>query len=181
MPDQVLPPPWPRFLAEVGQSLSYAVELHCVGGFVLTAVHGIPRTTADLDYIAAIPRQAAEELDRIAGRDSDLAKNHKVFLQAVGGVGDYPENYESRLTTLALGLKNLTLRVLEPYDLLLSKLTRNSPKDMQDVRALVQKLKLEFDVLMKRFQTEMSWVPDRERHERTLNLFWKDYFSLPHL
>ncbi len=179
MPDLTLPPPWPQFLAAVDRGLSHAVELHCAGGFVLTAVHGIPRTTADLDYISAIPRQATEELDRIGGRDSDLAKKHKVFLQAVGGVGDYPENYEGRLTTLPLGLKKLTLRVLEPYDLLLSKLTRNSPKDMEDVRALVQKLKLEFDVLVERFHTEMSWVARREWHEQTLNVAWKDYFDLP--
>ena len=179
MPDLVLPPPWPRFLTEVDRSLSEVVELHCAGGFVLTVVHGIPRTTADLDYISAVPRQAAEELERIAGRGSDLAKRHKVFLQAVGGVGDYPENYESRLTTLPLGLKKLTLRILEPYDLLLSKLTRNSPKDMEDVRALVQKLNLEFDVLLERFRIEMSWVSRRDWHEQTLNVAWKDYFGLP--
>jgi hypothetical protein len=179
MPDLVLPPPWPRFLTEVDHSLSEVVELHCAGGFVLTVVHGIPRTTADLDYISAVPRQAAEELERIAGRGSDLAKRHKVFLQAVGGVGDYPENYESRLTTLPLGLKKLTLRIIEPYDLLLSKLTRNSPKDMEDVRALVQKLNLEFDVLLERFRIEMSWVSRRDWHEQTLNVAWKDYFGLP--
>jgi Nucleotidyltransferase of unknown function (DUF6036) len=179
MPDRVLPLPWPRFLSGVDRNLSGVVELHCAGGFVLTAVHGIPTTTADLDYIFAIPRQATEELDRIAGRDSDLAKKHSVFLQAVGGVGDYPENYEGRLITLPLGLKRLTLRILEPYDLLLSKLTRNSPKDMEDVRALVRKLKLEFDVLMERFRTEMSWVARREWHEQTLNVAWKDYFDLP--
>jgi hypothetical protein len=170
MPDLVLPPPWPRFLTEVDHSLSEVVELHCAGGFVLTAVHGISRTTADLDYISAIPHQATKELERIAGWGSDLARRHKVFLQVVGGVSDYPENYESRLTSLPLGLKKLTLRILEPYDLLLSKLTRNSPKDMQDVQALVQKLKLEFDVLLERFRTEMSWVSRRDGHEQTLNL-----------
>ncbi len=171
-----LAPPWPQFLAELDQNLSDAVELHCVGGFVLTAVHGIPRTTGDLDYISANPRQAIEELDRIAGRHSTLAKKHRVFLQLVGVV-DYPENYEARLTTLPLGLKKLTLRILEPYDLILSKLTRNSPKDMEDVKALVQKLNLEFDVLMERFRTEMSWVSRREWHEQTLNVSWKDYFD----
>src|ERR1039457_5385695 len=112
MPDLVLPSPWPEFLTDVDQSLSGAVELHCVGGFVLTAVYGIPRTTNDLDYITATPSQAYEELNRIAGQDSDLAKKHKVFLQMVG-VADYPENYEGRLTTLPLSLKKLTLRVLE--------------------------------------------------------------------
>lgn len=175
MPDLNLPSPWPEFLLDVDRSFPETVELHCVGGFVLTAVYGIPRTTNDLDYISVNPRQAHEELNRIAGQDSDLAGKHKVFLQMVG-VADYPENYEGRLTTLPLGLKKITLRALEPYDLLLSKLTRNNPKDMQDVQALVKKLDLKFDVFIERFQTEMSWVPRREWHAQTLTVVWKDVF-----
>lgn len=166
--------PRPAFLADVDQSLSEPVELNYVGGFVLTAVYGM-RSTADIDYIAVVPQQAIEDLERIAGRDSALAKKHKVWLQLVG-VADYPENYDSRLTTLPLGLKKLTLRTFDPYDLILSKLTRNSDKDMEDVRALAQKLNLKFDVLMKRFQSEMT-VPNRARHEQTLNVVWKDYFN----
>jgi len=170
-----LPPPWPAFLADIDESLSEPVELHCVGGFVLTGVYGIPRTTADLDYTDVVPFQAASELERIAGKDSDLAKKHKVYLQFVR-VSDYPEGYKSRLIALSLGLKKLTLLTFEPYDLLLSKLTRNSDKDMEDVRVLVQKLHLKFDVLLKRFETEMA-VSNRERHEQTLKVVWKDYFD----
>lgn len=170
-----MPSPWPEFLTDVDQSFPETVELHCVGGFVLAAVYGIPRTTNDLDYIFANPSRAHDALNRIAGQDSALARKHRVFLQMVG-VADYPENYESRLTTLPLGLKMLTLRVLEPYDLLLSKLTRNNPKDMQDVQALAKKLDLKFDVLIERFRTEMSWVPRREWHEQTLTVVWKDFF-----
>ncbi len=175
MPDLVLPSPWLEFLTDVDHNLSEAVELHCVGGFVLAAVYGIARTTNDLDYIFAIPNQEHAELNRIAGQDSDLAKKHKVFLQMVG-VADYPENYERRLTTLPLGLKKLTLRVFDPYDLLLSKLTRNNPKDMQDAQALIKKLDLKFDVLIERFRTEMSWIPRQEWHEQTLTVVWKDFF-----
>jgi hypothetical protein len=177
MPDLVLPSPWSEFLADIDQSLSEAVELHCLGGFVLTALCGIPRTTADLDYVSVIPHQAAVDLERIAGRDSDLTKKHKVFLQMVGGLADHPENYEDRLTTLSLGLKKLTVRTLEPYDLVLSKLARNNAKDMQDVEALAKKLGLKFDVLIERFQTEMDWVPNRERHQQTLAVVWKEYFD----
>ena len=63
-----LPKPWPDFLKEVDARLSQKVELQCIGGFVLTALYGIPRATADLDYIAAVPKQAAEELERNCGK-----------------------------------------------------------------------------------------------------------------
>lgn len=177
MPKVVLPAPWSQFLAEVDQGLSEAVELHCIGGFVLTAVYGIPRPTGDIDYISAIPRQSRDALEALAGRDSKLAKKHKVFLQSVGIV-DLPENYEDRLQTLQLGLQKLSLRVADPYDLILSKLTRNSPKDMEDVKALVRQQHLKFDLMMERFTSEMGWVPNRRWHEQTLNVVWKDYFEI---
>jgi len=173
-----LPAPWAEFLSEVDQSLSRAVELHCSGGFVLTAVHGLPRSTADLDYITVVPRDAYEELERIAGRESKLARKYKLYLQQAGGVTDFPENYEDRLVELNLGLRNLSLEILEPYDLALSKLTRNSPKDREDVKHLAKNLGLSFGILYERFSTEMKpWVTHADRHELTLTRFWKDYFA----
>ena len=38
---------------------------------------------------------------------------------------DLPENYQERLIKAELGLQRLTLKVLDVYDLVLSKLTRN--------------------------------------------------------
>jgi Nucleotidyltransferase of unknown function (DUF6036) len=66
--------------------------------------------------------------------------------------------------------------VFDPYDLALSKLTRNSPKDREDVKAVAGKLRLSFKELMKIFDDEMKpWVPNLERHDLTLQL-WREYF-----
>lgn len=173
-----LPAPWSEFLFDLDKDLSQKVELHCIGGFVLTFVHGAPRTTGDLDYIGIAPNDAAEEVEKLAGRDSKLAKKHKVYLQRVGGLTDLPENYDERLVDLNLGLQNLSLKVLEPYDLVLSKLTRNSPKDREDVKYLAGKLKLSFRTVHERFTTEMKpWVANPERHELTLTKVWREYFA----
>lgn len=167
--------PWPEFLAAVNQSLTRAVELHCVVGFVLAAVYGIPRATNDVDYIAIHPD--SNEIDEIAGPESRLHKRYKVCFQRVGGISDFPEDYEDRLMTLPLSLKNLVFKVLDPYDLVLSKLTRNSPKDREDVRFLANKLNLKFSILYERWANEMkTFVANAERHETTLNVVWKDYF-----
>jgi hypothetical protein len=75
-----------------------------------------------------------------------------------------------------LNLQKLSLWVLEPYDLLLTKLARNSPKDREDAKFLIQKEKLEFTTFYARWQEEMApWIANRERHELTTQL-WKDYF-----
>jgi len=172
-----LPSPWAEFLSAVDQSLSSKVEIHCLGGFVLTVVYDLPRTTADLDYVAIVPNSANAELQTLAGQESELAKKYRVHLQYTGGVSDIPEDYEERLITVPFGLSELTIKVLDPYDLVLSKLTRNSPKDREDIKALARKLNLSFRSLISRFEREMKpWLPNLERHELTLQL-WREYFA----
>jgi hypothetical protein len=168
--------PWSDFLKEVDAALPRAVQLHCAGGFALVALYDIPRYTGDLDYIDVIPAQAAAEVEAVAGRNSPLAKKHGLLLQNVRGIIEMPENYESRMIELGLGLGHLRLAVVEPYDLLLSKLSRNSPKDQEDAKYLSQRLRLEFATLDDRWRQEMApWIANRRRHELTLQL-WKEYF-----
>ncbi|HEX8817323.1 MAG TPA: DUF6036 family nucleotidyltransferase [Terriglobales bacterium] len=172
-----LPPPWPEFLKELDQRLSAPVELHCLGGFVLAALYGLTRPTDDLDYISAVPRDALSELEQLGGLGSQLCKKHKVFLQSVGAIPDLPDGYEERLTKLELGLTKLSLKVLDPYDLVLSKLARNSPKDREDVKNIATRRKLSFKILVERFDAEMRpWIPHAGRHALTLDL-WQEYFS----
>jgi|SRR5580704_12056285 hypothetical protein len=172
-----LPQPWSAFLNEVDQALKAPVELHCIGGFVFTTLYGLPRPTDDLDYISVTPKDAIRELQALGGIGSRLSKKFKVFLQPVGAIPDLPDSYEDRLTDLNIGLAKLSLKVLDPYDLALSKLTRNSPKDREDVKFLAAKLNLSFEVLSERFNSEMKpWIPNLDRHALTLKL-WQEYFS----
>jgi hypothetical protein len=167
--------PWGLFLNAVNSKLAEPVTLHCLGGFVLTAIHNIPRATGDLDYIEVVPKEAAGALEDIAGKNSLLAKRHGLCIH-FAGVIDLPDNYEDRLSEAGFGLEKLRLLVPEVYDLFLSKLVRNSPKDRDDVKFLAKKLALKFAVLEQRFNDEMKpWLPNIDRHERTLNL-WKEFF-----
>ena len=176
-----LPKPWLAFLKEVDAALSEPVTLQCLGGFVLTALYGLPRYTGDLDYIQVIPREAADQVEKIGGRESALCKKHRLFLQGVGGIADLPAEYESRLQQMKLeNMEKLKLSALDPYDLLLSKISRNSPKDQEDAKYLIPKLKLEFEPFQNRWQQEViPWVAtNHERHDLSMQL-WKDYFPKP--
>jgi hypothetical protein len=170
--------PWTDFLREVDAALSQKVSVTCVGGFVLAALYGIPRYTGDVDYIEVMPREALGEVESVAGRGSALAKKYRLYFQSVGGIADFPMEYASRVEDLDLKLQKLSLWVLEPYDLLLSKITRNSPKDREDAKFVIQKLKLTFATFYARWEQEMApWVPNRDRHELTVKL-WKEYFAV---
>jgi len=118
---------------------------------------------------------AAIELERIAGQKSALCKKYKLFLQNVG-LADLPEDYESRLQELKVNLEKLKLLALDPYDLLLAKVTRNSPKDQEDAKYLIGKLTLEFRTFYDRWEKELRpSVANRPRHDLTIAL-WREYF-----
>jgi hypothetical protein len=61
---------------------------------------------------------------------------------------------------------------LDPYDLALSKLERNSQKDRDDVRFLARTVPLDLNILQQRYRNEFRWqlgVPARE--DLTLQLW----------
>ncbi len=167
-----LPPNWLNFLQEVDEHCPGRLTLHCLGGFVLVVAYGAPRLTGDLDYVAVIPQDEENFLEAFAGVDSDLARKHKFYLQRVG-VADLPEDYDSRLTEILEGrFRHLRLWALDPYDLALSKLTRNSRKDREDVVFLITKLKLDPAILRERYQKELRpYLANEARHDLTLELW----------
>ena len=48
------PEPWKSFLIALDGLLTEPVELHCIGGFVVTMQYGLSRGTADIDILPAV-------------------------------------------------------------------------------------------------------------------------------
>jgi hypothetical protein len=92
------PEPWRSFFIEVDARLVEDVQLHCCGGFVVTQLYGVARTTSDVDFLGVVP-YVAGSLTEIAGKGSALHRKHKVYLDAVT-VATPPENYEDRLVPM---------------------------------------------------------------------------------
>lgn len=89
------------------------------------------------------------------GKGPGLHKRHKVYLDLVG-VCNYPDSYEDRLTEVFAGkYAHLRLMALDPYDLVLTKLERNSFRDREDVRYLARSIPLDPKTLRIRYSTEM--------------------------
>ena len=152
---------WPYFqlpgdplLRVVDAQLPEKVHLVCIGGFVLAALYGFPRPTDDLDYLSIYPKQASELIERIAGKNSALSQRYKVFIDSAGGIVDLPEGYEDRLLCILLSYERLRITVPDSYDLVLSKLTRNSPKDRDDVKHVA---------IERRLRSRPSWDVSRPR------------------
>lgn len=169
-----LPSPWAGFLHDLDALLPEPVEVHCIGGFVISLYYGLPRPTADVDYYSVLPAHCAHDLQKMAGQGSTLDKRYRVHLQHVA-VNILPEDYEARLAEMFPGqFRKLRLYAPDPYDLILSKLERNSQKDRDDVEFLARRLHLGPQVLRERYEKEWRpYVTNEARHDLTLNL-WLD-------
>ena len=173
-----IPEPWLSFLLDVGRKLGQPVEVHCLGGFVLAVLWGLPRPTGDVDFIEIEPSEAGDELLEIAGQGSELAKRHKLQFHRVT-IAEYPEGYASRLVDITPeGLSRLRLRALEVHDLVLAKLARNSPRDRADVEFLVRHGALDRHCLEDRFETELRpYLLNEDRETATLSLWIEEYLG----
>src|SRR5262245_66581713 len=94
-----IPEPWASFLSQVDRGLSENVELHCLGGFVVTTLYGLARSTVDVDVLPAIKRSALNHLIDLAGKGSELHRKYGIYLDFVT-VATVPEDYDQRLTEM---------------------------------------------------------------------------------
>jgi hypothetical protein len=88
-------------------------------------------------------------------------------------VAAIPESYEDRLAEMFPdAYRYLHLMALDPYDLALSKLERNSQKDRDDVRFLARTVPFDLDILQERYSTELRWqLGVSKREDLTLKLW----------
>ncbi|MBI5283391.1 MAG: hypothetical protein HY858_17045 [Candidatus Solibacter usitatus] len=172
--------PWLSFLTELDAQLAEPVDLHCIGGFVVSQHYGFGRETADLDVFTVIPREAAERIVQLAGRGSALQKKHRVYIDHVG-VANCPANYGERLARVFPAWSKVRLWALEPHDLALTKLERSNERDIRDVIFLAQAGLINRDTLVSRFETELEpYITGRTPtwHQTTLKMWieacWPD-------
>src|SRR5260370_15419819 len=84
------------FLADIDGSLTKRVEFECIGGFVVTALYGLPRPTADVDVLSIVPASQRAFILELAGRGSPLHKKYRVHIGCVTVAG-IPQDYEQPL------------------------------------------------------------------------------------
>jgi len=151
-----LPPsPWKEFLQALDAKMTEACRLPCFGGFAVTLAYGLSRLTFDIDVLDVAPPRAVEALMQEGGKGSPLAIKHKVYLDFVG-IANPPYDYESRLRPMYEGaFQHLHLLVMDPYDVALTKLKRDSDKDFQDMLHLAEKIPFDLDVFEKRYKDEL--------------------------
>ncbi len=173
MPPEI-PQPWRGFLKDLDRAVAAPTTLHCLDGFVVAIQYGLERPTADIDVLSVSSSLGVNELTELGGRGSKLHLAHGVYLDFVVLTVE-PADYEQRVTEMFAGrLERLRLMALDPYDLALTKLDRNSPKDREDFRHLARSVPLSMEKLRTRYSEAMApyvW-PEPDRKLRLTLDFW---------
>ena len=173
-PNEHIPEPWFSFLQELDELATETVRMDCIGGFVVTMLYGLDRTTADVDVLEIAPRSMAEAFSDVAMLGGPLFQKYGVYLDRVTVVQP-PYEYESRLQEMFPGVfRHLRLMALDPYDLALTKLERNIERDRNDVRHLARFIPFDLDLLRERYLAELRpYLGNPKREDLTLKL-WID-------
>jgi hypothetical protein len=140
------------FLHAVDRHLTTPVRVEIIGGSAAALAYGASSTTTDLDTFNAIQQ---ELLDAVAQATEETGFEIPVS-QAT--VADVPYNYEDRLERQLPSLRYLEVWVLEKHDLVLSKTVRCYEHDLQQIIEMHQSVELSYDVLIERFESEMTNV-----------------------
>jgi hypothetical protein len=139
------------------EQITDEVELHCIGGFVVTQHYCVaPRETIDIDFLIESTAVPVRRLDEMAGLHSRLHRKHGVYLEHVTVVTP-PCEYRTRLQPMFPDslLKKLRLFALDPIDLALSKLERNADRDREDYLRLYRGGLIDLVMMRERYFTEM--------------------------
>ena len=167
----MLPPePWLAFLREIDEFLDVEHTFHCLGGFVVTQLYGSGRSTTDVDFLTLVQRN--DDLAKFAGFGSDLHQKYTIYLDPVG-IALIPDDYADRLTPMYPDcFEKIRLLAMDPYDIILSKIERNSSRDRQDVEYLGLALELNVAILKDRYEKEVRYQVKNERREDQTVKLW---------
>jgi hypothetical protein len=175
------PEPWRSFLQELEERLRGKVELRCLGGFVVTLQYGIGRATSDIEFLSIVKERTEDDVEVIAGLRSNLHLKYRLYVQYVG-VATPPCNWESRLRPMFRDAtwKHLRLFALDPMDLALSKLERNSERDREDLLGLARAGLVDPDELKFRYLEEVRpyLLSKHSWHDESLEL-WLQMMAPP--
>jgi hypothetical protein len=131
------------------------ILLRVIGSTALMLQTPYSRGTKDSDVLGVDPviGRVADALLALAGKDTDLHRKRRVYLDVVGsGVPLLPRPPKwNRIETLNANLRSFEIVALDITDVVVSKLKRVNDNDMADIREMVGRDLVDHAHLVDRF------------------------------
>lgn len=163
--------------------------LHIIDSTALMLQTNHARGTKDSDILESLqldkPTQA--QLISLGGKGSDLHKRHRMYVEIVGsGLPMLPPSPKwVTATVLNKQLSHFSLELLDPTDVVVSKLKRFHADDRRDIDAMIEGGHVHHEHLLERFKLAVdSYSMDARARElpkcvQHLNVVERDMFDVP--
>lgn len=140
--------------------LDREIELFAMGGTAMV-LKNIKEATKDTDFLTASDYQTINELFRLAGlREKDPSKLCNIwylgdkridlfydeFIMGITLQDDWKEMSEH-----IRDIGKLKLYILNWYDIIITKIARSEPRDIEDILTILKTQKIDFKALKKRY------------------------------
>lgn len=158
------------FLGEIDKELGQKIVIVAVGGTAMTLLKVKP-STIDVDF--TIPDEFYAEFERAKmivnpGFRVDLFHGGMVFITALA------DDYLKKSKSIRSKLKNIQLRVLDPIDIIITKIARLDERDLQDIESCIKKFKIKKNQIIKRATTASH--SGNDTFEDNLQLVLKKFY-----
>lgn len=165
-----------------------SIALHVVGSMALFLQSSYQRNTKDSDIleIEEIPTEIRNNLIKLAGRETQLAKKYGLYLDIIkSGKLFLParKNFHP-YKALNTKLKNFSFLVLDVTDVVVSKLMPFRQQDVQDIQAVIDLGLIEPARLIERFIMAKeqclldSRAADLPKYIENLNTVQRDFLDV---
>lgn len=159
-----------EFLKTLDEKTTKRITLIAVGGTAMTLLD-IKKSTRDIDFTA--PTEDYHEFKRILNRtphgfEIHLWPDGTVFSQFL------PDDYEDKSITIT-ELKHITLKALNPIDIVVTKIGRLDPRDLEDIEDCIRKKGLLKNQIKERAE-KIQYVGKEETYKTNLKHVLEKFF-----
>lgn len=165
--------------------LDERATLNIIGGTALRLGHAHTRVTDDADILETVHLSLAmkEELSRLGGKGTALAKRHGVYIALLAsGIPFLPRAPKYNDVSFEPPLVHLVIRTLDAVDVCVSKLKRFHANDRSDIEAMVTAGHVTHAELVSRFRSAVddwsygAYASDLPKYVAALNTVERDMF-----
>lgn len=161
------------YIKKLDEAIDYEVTLICFGGTALNIIDP-DHITEDIDisYITDNGSEFRDTAEEVAERMGIGRRKMHLFnkeetrtltriFDYSAGAKDYKE----------LGLKNIKFKLMNIYDIILTKIRRFEGRDLEDLKKIVTKLDISKSILERRFGHLYAYQEDKENFKKRYNDF----------
>lgn len=162
------------YVNQIDQKLSERIIVIAVGGTAMCLM-GLKESTKDVDFCIA----TEEQYNFVREINKKIVSPFKIDLFYSGYIFtlQLPQDYIFRSRSHPQTFKNITLKILSPIDIIITKTARLNQRDIEDIETIIKHKKINKTQLIERFhQIKTTYAGNERIFEENFNAILKEFF-----